>query len=186
MAETLPAMDTPTRYSNTAIALHWLLALALFGTFALGIYMHELPLSPAKLKYYSWHKWAGVTLLALSFGRLAWRLTHRPPADASMPAWQAKAAHLTPGLLYMLFFAVPLSGWAYSSSAGFPVVWMGALPLPDFVPVDRDLAETFKGLHKLLTLSMAALVLLHIGAALKHHWVDRDGLLARMRPSRAA
>jgi hypothetical protein len=88
-------------------------------------------------------------------------------------------AHLA---LYGLFFAVPLSGWAYSSAAGFPVVVFGVLPLPDFVPVDRALAETLKGLHKLCTLSLAALVLLHVAAALKHQFVDRDGLLQRMRP----
>jgi cytochrome b561 len=82
--------------------------------------------------------------------------------------------------LYLLFFAVPLSGWAYSSAAGFPIVWFGVLPLPDFVPVDKALAETLKGLHKVLTLSLAALVVAHVAAALKHQWVDRDGLLARM------
>ncbi|MCE2660783.1 MAG: cytochrome b [Rubrivivax sp.] len=170
------------RYSTTAIGLHWLLALAIFGTFAVGIYMHELPMSPTKLKLYNWHKWAGVTILALSFIRLAWRLTHRPPADAPMPAWQQKAAHAAHLALYGLFFAVPLSGWSYSSAAGFPVVWLGVLPLPDFVPVDRDLAELLKGVHKVLTLSLAAIVLVHVAAALKHHFIDKDGLLQRMRP----
>jgi cytochrome b561 len=179
---TLSAMATTHRYTTTAIGLHWLLALAIFGTFAVGIYMHELPMSPTKLKLYNWHKWAGVTILALSFIRLAWRLTHTPPADAPMPAWQRKAAHAAHLALYGLFFAVPLSGWAYSSAAGFPVVWLGVLPLPDFVPVDRDLAELLKGVHKVLTLSMAAIVLVHVAAALKHHFIDKDGLLQRMRP----
>jgi cytochrome b561 len=81
---------------------------------------------------------------------------------------------------------VPLSGWAYSSAAGFPVVWFGVLPLPDFVPVDRDLADVFKGAHKLLTLSMGAIVLLHVAAALKHQFIDKDGLLQRMRPGASA
>jgi cytochrome b561 len=175
-------MASTHRYTSTAIAFHWLLALAIFGTFAVGIYMHELPMSPTKLKLYNWHKWAGVTILALSFLRLAWRLTHTPPADAPMPAWQQKAAHAAHLALYGLFFAVPLSGWAYSSAAGFPVVWLGVLPLPDFVPVDRDLAELLKGVHKVLTLSMAAIVLVHVAAALKHHFIDKDGLLLRMRP----
>jgi cytochrome b561 len=175
-------MSNPSRYTHTAIALHWLLALGLFGTFAMGLYMHELPMSVTRLKLYNWHKWAGVTILVLSFVRLAWRLTHRPPADPPMPAWQRKAAHAAHGLLYALFFAVPLAGWAYSSASGFPVVWFGVLPLPDIVPVDRGLAEVLKAVHKWLALSMAALVLVHVSAALKHQFFDKDGLLDRMRP----
>jgi cytochrome b561 len=103
------------------------------------------------------------------------------PAHAALAGARCPFTHLA---LYGLFFAVPLSGWAYSSAAGFPVVVFGVLPLPDFVPVDRALAETLKGLHKLCTLSLAALVLLHVAAALKHQFVDRDGLLQRMRPGR--
>jgi len=173
------------RYTPVAIGLHWLLALLIIGTFALGIYMHELPMSPTRLKYYNWHKWAGVTILALSALRLLWRLSHRPPADPPMPAWQARAAHVTHGLLYLLFFAVPLVGWAYSSAAGFPIVWFGVLPLPDFVPVDKALAEAIKPWHERTAFALAALVVLHVGAALKHQLIDRDGLMDRMRPGRA-
>ncbi len=179
-------MLKPSRYTHTAIALHWLLALGLFGTFAVGLYMHELPMSVTRLKLYNWHKWAGVTILALSFLRLAWRLTHRPPAGLPMPEGQRRAAHAAHGLLYALFFAVPLAGWAYSSASGFPVVWFGVLPLPDFVPVDRDLAELLKQVHKWLALSMAAIVLVHVAAALKHQFIDKDGLLRRMRPGAGA
>ncbi|MDH4392886.1 MAG: cytochrome b [Aquabacterium sp.] len=172
------------RYTGMAMGLHWLLALLLVGTFSLGVYMTDLPFSPSRLKYYSWHKWAGVTILLLSLARLAWRITHRPPADQAMPAWQARAAHATHALLYALFFAVPLLGWAYSSASGFPVVWFGVLPLPDFVPVDKLLAETIKPWHERSAMLMAALVVLHVGAALKHHFIDRDRLLDRMRPAR--
>jgi len=173
-------MSTANRYTPVAVALHWLLALAIVGAFGVGLYMADLPFSPARLKLYNWHKWAGVTILALSALRLLWRLSHRPPADLPMPAWQAKAAHLTHTLLYALFFAVPLFGWAYSSAAGFPIVWFGVLPLPDFVPKDAALADTFKLLHKLAAYGLALLVLAHVAAALKHHFIDRDGLLARM------
>jgi cytochrome b561 len=173
-------MSPAQRYTPVAIALHWLLALAIVGAFGVGLYMTGLPFSPARLKLYNWHKWAGVTILALSALRLLWRLTHRPPADLPMPAWQARAAHLTHGLLYLLFFAVPLSGWAYSSAAGFPIVWFGVLPLPDFVPKDKELADTFKLLHRFAAYGLALLVAGHVGAALKHRFIDRDGLLARM------
>jgi cytochrome b561 len=177
--------SAPHRYTGPAIALHWLLALAIVGAFGVGLYMHELPLSPQKLKLYNWHKWAGVTILALSALRLLWRLTHRPPPDVPMPAWQRSVAHLTHGALYLLFFAVPLVGWAYSSAAGFPIVWFGVLPLPDFVPVDKALAEAIKPWHAALAWALAVLVVLHVAGALKHQFVDRDGLLARMRPGRA-
>ena len=175
----------PGRYTGTAIALHWLLALAIVGAFCVGVYMSDLPLSPQRLKLYNWHKWAGVCILALSALRLLWRLTHRPPADVPMPAWQRRSAQAVHVLLYVLFFAVPLSGWAYSSAAGFPIVLFGVLPLPDFVSPGRELAEAIKPLHKIFAFTLAALVLAHVAAALKHHFVDRDGLLDRMRPGRA-
>ena len=181
---TTHAVRPTLRYSTTAIGLHWLLALMIIGSFSLGVYMHELPFSPARLRYYNWHKWAGISILLLSMLRLAWRLTHRPPAAVAMPGWQATAAHATHLLLYALFFIVPLVGWAYSSAAGFPIVWFGVLPLPDFVPVDKALAEAIKPWHERTAMLMAALVLLHIAGALKHQCIDRDGLLARMRPSR--
>ena len=88
-------------------------------------------------------------------------------------------------LLYVLFFAVPLVGWAFSSAAGFPVVWFGVLPLPDFVPVDKALAAAIKPWHERLAWLMALLVLLHLAAALKHQFIDRDGLIGRMWPGRA-
>ena len=175
---------TTERYSGIAIALHWLLALAILGAFIVGVYMSDLPVSPQRLKLYNWHKWAGICILALSALRLLWRLTHRPPADVAMPEWQRRSAHAVHILLYLLFFAVPLAGWAYSSAAGFPVVVCGVLPLPDFVAPSKELAEAIKPLHKILAFTMAALVLAHVAAALKHHFVDGDGLLSRMRPGR--
>ncbi|MFM2058765.1 MAG: hypothetical protein RLY71_3150 [Pseudomonadota bacterium] len=175
----------PSRYSRTAIVLHWVLGLALAAVFAVGIYMADLPFSPMRLKLYNWHKWAGVTILLLSLLRLVWRLTHRPPPlpapiEQAMPGWQRAAHHGTHHLMYLLFFVVPLIGWAYSSAAGFQIVWFGALPLPDLMSPDKALAELIKPLHKLGALALAGLVLLHVGAALKHQLIDRDGLLARM------
>ena len=134
---------------TTAIALHWLLALAILGSL-LRRPVHDRPAAvAARLKLYNWHKWAGITILALSALRLLWRLTHRPPPEPCgrcRPGSGARA-HGAHRLLYVLFFAVPLVGWAYSSAAGFPVVWFGVLPLPDFVPPDKALAESIKPLH---------------------------------------
>ena len=178
------------RYSPVAVLLHWVLGLGLVAMLGMGLYMTDLPFSPQRLKLYNWHKWAGVSILLLSALRLVWRLTHRPPElpaamHAKMPVWQRVAHHATHHALYLLFFAVPLLGWAYSSAAGFPIAWFGAVQLPDFVPVSESLAETLKPLHKFSAYAMAALVLLHIGAALKHQWLDRDGLIGRMLPGRA-
>lgn len=180
---------TPQRYNALAMALHWLLAAALLGTFCLGLYMADLPFSPQRLKYYSWHKWAGMSILILSVLRLLWRLTHRPPAlptavEQAMPAWQRAAHHGTHHLLYLLFFAVPLIGWAYSSAAGFPVVLFGVLPMPDLLAPDKALAELVKPWHEIAAWALAALAALHVAAALKHQWIDRDGLINRMLPGR--
>lgn len=185
----MTAPATPARYGATAIALHWLLGVTLVALFVLGLYMTSLPFSPQRLKLYNWHKWAGAVVLALSFVRLAWRLTHRPPAlpaqmAAAMPAWQHWAHHGTHYALYLLFFAVPLLGWAYSSAAGFPLVVFGVLPLPDFVAPDKALAEIIKPWHGYAAYAMAGLVALHVAAAFKHQLIDRDGLMSRMLPGR--
>jgi len=97
-----------------------------------------------------------------------------------MARWQRNAAHATHVAMYMLFFAVPLAGWVYSSAAGFPVVWFGVLALPDFVAPDKALAASLKTVHALLAYTLAALVAVHVAAAIKHQLVDHDGLLARM------
>jgi cytochrome b561 len=173
---------SPPRYSAVAITLHWLLAAALAAAFGVGLFMSDLETSPLKLRLYNWHKWAGVTILALSALRLAWRSTHPPPADVAMPHWQRSVAHLTHRTMYGLFFAVPLAGWAYSSAAGFPVVLFGVLPLPDFVPANKALAEAIEPLHAALAFTLAGVALVHVAAAIKHHFVDGDGLLRRMWP----
>lgn len=185
----MPAASS-SRYTLPAILLHWLLALCLIGLLVFGWYMVGLPFSPTKLKFYNWHKWAGVTILVLSALRLVWRISHRPPAlpermAAAMPRWQHMAHHGVHHLLYVLFFAVPLLGWAYSSAAGFPVVMFGVWQLPDFVSPSPELAEAIKPLHMIAAYTMAVLIALHIAAALKHQLIDRDGLLRRMWPGQA-
>jgi cytochrome b561 len=171
------------RYSGVAIALHWLVAGAIFTTFPLGLYMADLPLSPRKLELVSYHKWIGVTLLALMCLRLAWRLTHRPPPlPPAVPAWQRRTAAVAHWALYALLVAIPLSGWLYSSAAGVPTVYLALWQLPDLVGKDKVLAEWLKLAHKSLNFALLALVVVHVAAAIKHQFVDRDDLVARMRP----
>ncbi len=159
------------------------MALLIFGLLALGFYMHDLPLSPEKLQYYSWHKWAGVTVFFLAWLRLAWRVGHSPPAlPAAMPRLLQLAAHGAHGLLYVLMLAIPLSGWLMSSAKGFQTVWFGVLPLPDLVSKDKELGVLLAQVHFSLNLLLVVLLAGHIGAALKHHLVDKDDILRRMLP----
>lgn len=172
-----------TRYTRTAVALHWLMALLLIGLFGVGIYMSDLPLSPQKLKIYSWHKWAGITAFLLVAIRLAWRAGHRPPAlPAGMPAWQKTASHALHHLMYLLMVAIPVSGWLMSSAKGFQTVYFGILPLPDLLSKNKELGDLLETVHSSLNFTMAALVVAHIGAAVKHHLLDRDEVLMRMLP----
>ncbi|NTV94998.1 MAG: cytochrome b [Thiobacillus sp.] len=172
-----------TRYTRTAIGLHWLMAAGLIGTFSLGVYMHELPFSPTKLQLYSWHKWAGVTLFSLALARLAWRAGHRPPElPATMPRYMRHGAALVHGALYLLMLAIPLSGWLMSSAKGVTTVWFGVLPLPDLLSKDKELGDLLQEVHESLNLGLLALVIAHAVAALKHHFIDRDDILVRILP----
>jgi cytochrome b561 len=172
------------RYTGTAILLHWLIALLIIGTFSMGLVMTDIPgITPTKLKYYSWHKWAGVTVLALAALRLLWRLKNTPPAyPAALPAWQRWSSHAVHALLYLLMFAVPLSGYFYTLAAGVPVVWFGLFPLPVLIAPNPALKPVLKELHFWLNMLLAGAVGLHVAAALKHRLIDRDGILQRMLP----
>jgi len=171
------------RYSTTAIALHWLIALAIIGAFPLGLYMSGLPLSPWKLRLYSYHKWIGISVLACALLRLLWRAGHRPPPPlAGQPHWQIVLAEAVHGGLYLLIVAVPLSGWLMSSALGFPVVLFAVLPLPDLIAKDKVLGESLKAVHEILNYTLLTLFAAHVAGALKHHFIDRDATLRRMSP----
>ncbi|MBS1176997.1 MAG: cytochrome b [Proteobacteria bacterium] len=180
-----PMPTAKERYDNVAIAFHWLLALMIVGSFSVGLYMSDLPFSIQRVKLFNWHKWAGMTILALTALRLLWRLGHAPPPEAPGPHWQQLAAKATHQAMYLLCLAIPLVGWAYSSAAGFQIVVFGVLPMPNLLQVDKELAESIKPWHAWLAYALGALVVMHVAASLKHHFVDHDGLLHRMRPGRA-
>ncbi|MBS1220097.1 MAG: putative cytochrome b561 [Proteobacteria bacterium] len=174
-------MSAANRYSTPAVVLHWLMALLIFAAFPLGLYMADLPLSPDKLKLYSYHKWIGVTVFLLVAVRLGWRLTHTPPPlPDGTPVWQRRVSATVHGLLYLLMIAIPLSGWLMSSAKGFQTVWFGVLPLPDLLEKDRELGDLLAGVHKALNFTLLALVILHVAAAFKHHFIERQPFLQRM------
>ena len=171
------------RYTKTAKGLHWLMAVLFFGMLGLGFYMQGLPLSPDKLKLYSWHKWVGVTVFLLALFRIAWRVTHQPPAlSSSMPRLMQIAAHAGHHMLYMLMFLIPLSGWLMSSAKGFQTVWFGILPIPDLLEKNKLLGDLLQTVHVSLNYLFIAVLIGHIGAALKHHFIDKDDILTRMLP----
>jgi cytochrome b561 len=173
-------MEQRTYYTRTAVALHWLIFLFIATGFAIGAYMADLHVSPLKVRLFSYHKWIGITILALVLLRLIWRATHRPPPDEPMPAWQRVAAHTTHWLLYVLMVATPLCGWLYSSAAGYPVVYLKLFQLPDLVSKNDALAKVLVEVHGLLAWTLLWVVVLHVLAALKHHFFDRDSTLRRM------
>ena len=171
-----------TTYAPVAKGLHWLMAVMILGLLALGLYMSELPLSPQKLTLYAWHKWFGVTVFLLVWLRLAWRVTHRPPAlPGTLSAPMRLAAHAGHAALYGLMIAIPLSGWLMSSAKGFQTVWFGVLPIPDLLARDRELGDLLQLVHKLLNLLLMLTLAGHVLAALWHHLVLKDDTLRRMR-----
>lgn len=181
-----PFTPQPPRYTRTAMVLHWLMAILILATLLLGDYMHELKFSPVKLQLYSYHKWMGVTVAWLWLLRLLWRSRHAAPALPPAPRWQNALAHATHHLLYVLMLAVPLSGWLMSSAKGFQTVYLGILPIPDLLEKNAELADLLKEAHETSVALLVGLVVLHVAAALKHQWIDKDGLLLRMLPARRA
>jgi cytochrome b561 len=169
------------KYSSFAVLLHWVMALLIISVWIIAIAIDDMPLSPARITGLSWHKWLGVTVFLLVLVRITWRATHpTPPLMVKMPAWQEKAMHLTHWGLYALMLIVPVVGWLMSSAKGYTVNYFGLFELPDLVEQDKALGHLLKEIHEVLANSLMLLVGLHIAAAFKHQWVDRDGLLSRM------
>jgi cytochrome b561 len=147
------------------------------------MYMHDLPLSPDKLRLYSYHKWIGVTVFLLAVIRVSWRVSHRPPAlPQHMAAWEKLVAQATHLALYALIFIIPISGWLMSSAKGFQTVWFGVLPLPDLIGKDKELGKLLEQVHAAFNYMLLGLVLAHVGASIKHHFIERDDILTRMLP----
>ena len=151
----------------------------------LGLLMAGMPNSPDKIRAYALHKSIGLTILALAVLRLAWRIFDRRPHDPpGMPNWQRRTAHITHWLLYVLIFAVPLSGWLFDSATGLrPLHWWNTITMPSLTGGPApDWADFTRSLHHYLFWLLVAVVVGHVAAALKHHFIDRDNVLRRMLP----
>jgi cytochrome b561 len=179
-------MKPRTRYATPAIVLHWLVAILIVVAFAAGLKIWGMPLSPAKFKLIAWHKWLGITILLLVIIRLLVRLSTNVPAlPQHMSPAEQRLAHLGHLALYLLMLAVPVSGWVMSSAYGIPVVYLGVVTMPALLARNLDLAPLIRTLHQGLNLALALCVIGHVLVAIKHHFIDRDGLLDRMRLGRS-
>jgi cytochrome b561 len=171
------------RYSPIAQALHWLIALLIVVQFVLARIAAPLPLGTRKLALLAEHKSFGMTVLMLAVIRFAWRLKNQPP---SLPTnlrraerFLARFSHVS---FYILLVAMPLSGWLMSSAKNYSVSWFGAFSWPNLIAPSETAFNFFKTLHHLFSNVLFAIAALHILAALKHHFWNKDDVLARMLP----
>jgi cytochrome b561 len=172
---------SPAHYRAGPALLHWLTAALILVTVPLGALLGDMPRVQATFKYYSLHKWIGVVVFVLTCVRLFLRWRYPPPPlPASMPLWQQRLSTLVHALLYALLLALPLVGWVASTAGGFPIVLFNVLPLPAPVDKSKELSDLLSGVHSVLAWSLVTLLALHLAAVLKHQFVDRDRLLARM------
>ncbi|MEO8537864.1 MAG: cytochrome b [Betaproteobacteria bacterium] len=169
-----------TRYTRTAVALHWLIAVLFIGQFAWGWLMQEIPKSPPGMRAdaFNFHKSIGLCLLGLMLFRLGWRIAHRPPALPGLSAWQARLAQCTHAALYVALIAQPAAGYLGSVWSGYPVKLFG-VTLPVWGVRNAPLKDAMSELHLVTSFVLLALVLLHVAGALQHA-LRRDGILSRM------
>jgi len=177
--------STPNHYTRTAMALHWLIAFAVFGQIAFGLYLELIPLgAPPRTAVVNFHKSTGLVIGLLILFRLVWRLTHTPPPlPESMPAWERSAARVNHVLLYACMLIMPIAGYTASNFSRFGVKLFNAVLLPPWGADDRDIYALFNGLHVGTSYVFVTLIAIHSLAAAKHLIFPRHGILRRMLPS---
>ena len=179
----MPNQSSMARYSAVAQGFHWIVAGLVAAQFTLAWLADDLPLGMRKLALLARHKSFGMTILMLSVLRLLWRLFHRPPelpAGMSKPErFLARGTHL---LFYILLFAMPLTGWMMSSAKNYSVSWFGRFTWPNLISPNEQAFDLLKSIHETLSDVLLAVVILHIVAALKHHFWNKDDVLIRMLP----
>ncbi|HEY6484146.1 MAG TPA: cytochrome b [Steroidobacteraceae bacterium] len=177
--------NTTARWGAFAQLLHWLIVLLIITQVILANIALDLPVGVRKIAMFARHKSVGLTILALAVIRVAWRwMNPTPVLPDTLRPYERTLAHLTHVALYLLLFAMPLTGWMMTSARGFAVSWFGLFQLPDFVPRDKALYEAMRQTHDTLALVLGATVCLHIVASVKHHFVLKDDVLRRMLPTK--
>jgi cytochrome b561 len=179
----MPNQSPPTRYSAVAQGFHWLIAALIVVQFTLGWTAVDLPIGARKLARLDWHKSFGMTILMLAVLRLLWRLFNRPPElPAGMSTIEKKLARATHALFYVLLFVMPLTGWVMSSAKNFSVSWFHQFTWPNLIGPNEQAFDVLRTTHDTLSWLLFAFALLHILAALKHHFWHKDDVLKRMLP----
>jgi cytochrome b561 len=179
--------NTRERWGSVSIGLHWTIAaLVLLVQVPAGITMVAVGPGTLQNVCYNIHKTDGLVIFLLAIIRLGWRWSNPVPLlPADMPVWQARLAHTTHALLYIVLFLMPITGFLYTAMGGFPVPFFMVYDLAKWVPVNKPVAEIFKYAHLSLQFVLYLTVLLHVAGALYHHFGRRDGVLLRMLSSRA-
>lgn len=173
-------MATPS-FGPATRALHWIMALGILVTWSLGAYVARMEVGLSNLWLFGLHKSLGFSLLILATIRVLWHGVRPPPGPLpGPPEWQMTLARLTHRALYVLMFAVPLSGWAYASATGLDVQIFNRFILPPIAPVSEMWEARLLLLHETLTWILLAVVALHVAGALKRSLIERDGTMARM------
>ena len=179
----MPTRTQPMRYGAPAQFFHWLIAALIVIQFVLGRIQEDLPVGVRKLGILARHKSVGMTILMLAILRLAWRLWHPapplPPAMRPFERWAARATHVA---FYVLLFAMPLTGWMMSSAKNYSVSWFGLFTWPNLIGKNEAAFNLLRSTHDALSGLLFTIAVLHILAALKHHFWDRDDVLVRMLP----
>jgi cytochrome b561 len=179
----MPTRAKPARYSGTAQTFHWVIAALIVTQFVLARMQEHLPLGARKLAILARHKSVGMTILILAILRLAWRLGHAaPPLPEGMRPYERWAARATHIAFYVLLFAMPLTGWMMSSAKNYSVSWFGLFTWPNLIGKNERAFDLLRSTHDILSNVLFAIAVLHILAALKHHFWDRDDVLVRMIP----
>ncbi len=174
--------NTKTSYGVISKSFHWVVALGIIFMLCLGFYMGGAE-GLAKLKLFNLHKSIGVTILFLALARIGWHLYSRTPGFVGgMKKWEAYAARGLHICLYLAMIGMPLSGWLLSSTAGRPVHFFGLFQLPDIIGPNEQLNGIFRTLHWITAWCLVLALPVHIGAALKHHFIAKDDTLRRMLP----
>lgn len=171
-------------YSNTARLFHWGMAVLILATIPAGLVMVQSGIGRSlQNTLFLYHKNVGVLILVLVLARLIWRVTHpAPPLPDDMPRLQVLASRISHGALYALLVVVPVAGYVRVRAGGFPIEILDALGLPTLVPRSAALADMAKAVHYWAGLAIGLVLAVHIGAALYHRFVRRDGIMARMWP----
>jgi cytochrome b561 len=179
----MPNQNSPTRYSSVAQGFHWIIAALIVTQFALGWTAQVLPLGARKVERLDWHKSFGMTVLTLAVLRLLWRLFNRPPElPAGMTAVEKTLARATHVVFYALIFIMPLTGWMMSSAKNYSVSWFHQFTWPNLIGPNEQAFNFLRATHDTLSWLLFALALLHILAAFKHHFWNKDDVLKRMLP----